>query len=147
MNFEGTVSINAPRDKVWAFLIEPERVSECAPGLQSLEIIVPDEKFHVVASVGFGAVKATFKTDLEFVELEPPQRAKVKAHGNAPGSAVDVMSEMRLSAAGDNTTQLDWTADITVVGTLASLASRLMGGVTKNLTGAFFDCVKEKIET
>jgi carbon monoxide dehydrogenase subunit G len=37
MNFKGTVTINAPREKVWKFLTTPEQLTECAPGLESLE--------------------------------------------------------------------------------------------------------------
>ena len=146
MQFEGIITINAPREEVWEFLTDPEGVSQCAPGLQSMEVVVPDEKFKAVASIGFGAVKATFDNDVEFVELDPPNRAKVKVHGTAPGSAVDVTSEMSLYDGSDGATELKWTADITIVGTIASLASRLMGGMTKKLTSVFFDCVKKKIE-
>ena len=53
---------------------------------------------------------------------------------------------MNLSEAADGGTQLDWMADVTVQGTIASLASRLMGSVTQRLTGEFFECVKGKIE-
>src|SRR5204863_7457199 len=48
MNFKGTVTINAPREKVWAFLTDPSRLTECAPGLESLDVIVPNEKFRAV---------------------------------------------------------------------------------------------------
>jgi carbon monoxide dehydrogenase subunit G len=146
LRFDGTVNIQAPRDKVWNFLIDPHAISQCAPGLESLEVIVPDEKFKVVVSIGFGAVKVTFSADAEFVERDAPNRARIKAHGKAPGSAADVVSEMSLSDGPDGSTDMAWWADITVLGTIASLASRLMGGVTKKLTGAFFDCVKGKIE-
>jgi carbon monoxide dehydrogenase subunit G len=91
-------------------------------------------------------VKARFTTEIEVVEISPPNRAKLKAHGTAPGSAVDVVSEMIISQNSDGSTDLNWTADIVVVGTIASHASRMMGGVTKKLTAALFDCVKEKIE-
>lgn len=40
-----------------------------------------------------------------------------------------------------------WTVDVTISGTIAALASRMMGGVTKRLTAAFFDCMKKQIET
>jgi carbon monoxide dehydrogenase subunit G len=53
---------------------------------------------------------------------------------------------MALSDGENGTTDLKWTADITIVGTIASLASRLMSPVTKKMTGIFFDCVKAKIE-
>ncbi|UCH61399.1 MAG: carbon monoxide dehydrogenase subunit G [Anaerolineales bacterium] len=147
MNFEGNVTINAPVQKVWEFLTNPDTVSQCAPGLKSVEIVVPDQQFKAVAAIGFGAVSVTFTNDVSFVELNPPERAVVQVHGIAPGSAVDVMSEMKLSEAGNGITELHWKADINVVGTIASLASRMMGGVTKKLTGMFFTCVKGKIES
>lgn len=146
MQLEGSVNIKAPRTKVWSFLTDPDLVSQCAPGLQSMEVIVPNKKFKAVAAIGFGTVKLTFKNDVEFVELDEPNRAKIKVHGTAPGSAVDVMSEMFFSDGPDESTDLKWTADIVIVGTIASLASRLMGGITKNLTGEFFNCIRKKIE-
>ena len=146
MRLEGTTHIEAPRDKVWAFLVDANKVGECAPGVQSMEVLEPDKKFRAVASVGFGSVKATFNTDVEFVELDKPNRAKLKAHGKAPGSAVDAVSEMNLSDGADGSTDMKWWADVTVVGTIASLASRLMGVVTQKLTAEFFNCMKKKIE-
>ncbi len=146
MQFKGVVSIQAPRDKVWKSLTDPAFVSQCAPGLEKMEVIVPDEKFRVVASVGFGAVKATFATDVEWLELAAPNHAKMKAHGTAPGSGMDATSDMYLSDGTDGTTELNWQADVIVVGSIASLASRLLGSVTQKLTNAFFNCVKAKIE-
>lgn len=147
MKLDGTVTIDAPREKVWQFLTDAEGVSKCAPGLESMEIITPDEKFKVVASVGFGTVKVTFTTDVEWVELDPPNQAQVKAHGTAPGSAIDATAEMTLSDGSEkDSTDMAWKADVLVSGSIASLASRLMPSVTRKLTGAFFDCVKKNVE-
>jgi len=146
MHLEGTVTINANRARVWDFLTDPNQVSQCAPGVESVEITEPGKKFRAIAAVGFGTVKARFAGDVEWLELEAPDRAKMKAHGNAPGSAADVVSEMKLSDAPNGGTQLNWTADVTIVGQLAGLAARLMGTVSQKLTAAFFDCVRKKIE-
>lgn len=86
MIFKGTVTVNASREKVWKFLTTPEQLTECAPGLESLEVITPNEKFRAVASIGFGAVKATFVTDVTWMDLDPPNRARMKIQGTAPGS-------------------------------------------------------------
>ena len=147
MNFKGTVKINAPREKVWNFLTDPNQIAACAPGLESVEVIQPNEKFRAVASVGFGAVKATFVTDATWTSVEAPNRAKMKIHGKAPGSVVDGTSEMVLRD-GDKPgeTVLNWSSDVTVVGAIASLAARLMGPVTQKLTDSFFDQVRKKIE-
>jgi carbon monoxide dehydrogenase subunit G len=146
MQFEGLVNINAPREKVWEFLTSPEFVSQCAPGIRSVEVVTPDKQFKATAIVGFGSARVTFQTDVEWMEVYPHRFARMKAHGNTPGSGVDVISEMRLTA-HEGTTNLNWKADINVVGSLASTAARLMEGITRNLTNAFFDCVRGKIET
>ena len=146
MKFEGDVVINAPRGQVYTYLTNPDFVSQCAPGLKSMEVVVPDEKFKAVASIGFGTVKVTFKNDVEFVERIEPELARIKVHGTAPGSAVDLTSAMRLTDTTDGMTNLHWEADVQIVGKIASLAARLMGSVTKKLSSAFFECVKSQIE-
>jgi uncharacterized protein len=146
MHFEGTISIRAARSAVWAFLTDPERVAGCAPGLESLEVLSPGETFRATTSVGFGAVKVRFVNDVEWEDMDPPNRARMRAHGTAPGSGLDATTSMTLTDGQQNTTDLAWTADVQIVGTVASMAARLMGGVTRKLTAAFFECVRQKIE-
>ena len=146
MHLEGTVNIKASRETVWQFLTDPNKVSQCAPGVETVEIVEPEKKFRTVAAIGFGTVKARFAGDAEFLELEAPNRAKIKGHGNAPGSATDVTSEMFLSDGPEGSTEMRWTADIVVLGQLASLAARMMAPVSQKLTEQFFSCVKKKIE-
>jgi len=146
VQFAGTVTIISPRPAVWKFLTDPHSVGQCAPGLQSLEVIIPDKQFKAVASVGFGSVSVKFNLDVEWLELDPPNRGRIRARGSAPGSAVEGSSEMILRELPNGSTDLDWSADVVVFGTIASLASRLMGSLTKRLTGEFFNCVKAKIE-
>jgi carbon monoxide dehydrogenase subunit G len=146
MKLEGEVTIQARREKVWDFLLDIEAMSACIPGLESLEAVVPFRKYQATASVGLGTVKVRFNADVEWLELERPTRALMKGHGTAPGSVGDATAEMVLSDGPDDSTTLTWWADVVVSGTIASLASRLMGSVTKKLTASFFDCVKKQIE-
>ena len=146
MHLEGNVSIGASRQKVWDSLTDPYFVSQCAPGLESMEIIEPNKRFRAVAGAGFGSIKVTFKTDVEWLELDAPTLASMKVHGTAPGSAMDMKSAMTLSDGPDESTDLNWTADVVVLGTIASVAARLMQPVTNLLVGALFKCIKGKIE-
>lgn len=146
MQVSGSTSIAAPQDKVFAFLTNPDFVAKCAPGLESMEVVETGKKFKAIGSVGLGNLKVRFTGDIEFIELLAPSKATMKAHGTAPGSAVDATATMNLSDAGDGSTRLDWSADINVLGTIAALASRMMGSVTQKLSGEFFDCAKKQIE-
>jgi carbon monoxide dehydrogenase subunit G len=146
MKLEGDVTIHALREKVWDFLLDIEGISACVPGLESLETVEPGRKYRATASVGLGTVKVRFDADVEWLELERPRRALMKGHGTAPGSVGDATAEMILSNGPGGETILKWWAEVVVSGTIASLASRLMGSVTRKLTTSFFDCVKKQIE-
>ncbi len=146
MHFDGKVEIEASREKVWSFLTDPNAVAKCAPGVEDMEIVIPDKSFKVVAAIGLGNLKVKFNADVEWTELDAPNKAALKAHGTAPGSATDVNATMLLSDGAEGGTVMDWEADIMVLGTIASLASRMMGSVTEKLTTEFFGCMKSQIE-
>ncbi len=146
MHLEGNVSIVAPRQKVWESLTDPYFVTQCAPGLESMDVIEPNKRFQAVAGAGFGSIKVTFKTDVEWIELDVPTRAAMKVHGTAPGSAVDMTSAMILSDGPDGSTDLQWSAEVVILGTIASVAARLLKPVTNLLVGQLFKCIKGKIE-
>lgn len=147
MKLEGEVTIQADRQAVWDFLTDAEAISQCAPGLESMKIIEPDKQFEAVAAVGFGTVKVRFVTNVKWVELDPPNMAKMTAHGTAPGSAADVEGEMRLEDIPEGGTRMSWSAEVVISGTLASLASRMMDSVSKKIANTFFDCVKGHVES
>ncbi|MFL5687107.1 MAG: SRPBCC family protein [Chloroflexota bacterium] len=145
MHFEGTVQINAPRDRVWAFVIDPNQVGQCGPGVESIELI-DDTHFKAMAKVGVGFISARFVVNLEFVNLDAPNAATIKAHGQAPGSAVDADARMDLSDADDGGTTMDWSADVNIAGTIASVGARLIEGTANKMIGQTFDCMKQKLE-
>lgn len=145
MHFSGTVDIAAPRDKVWAFVIDPNQVGTCGPGVESIEV-VDDRHFKATAKVGIGFISLRFVVDMEFAELNAPDDATIKAHGQAPGSAVDATAEMRLSDGPDGGTRMDWSADVNLAGSVASLGARLIEGTANKMIGQTFDCMRTKLE-
>lgn len=147
MQLKGDVTIRAPRKKVWDFMTDPEQIGQCAPGVEKIEVIEPLKRYRGSVSIGLGSVKARFSGEIEILELNEPNHAKLKAHGSATGSVADAVSEMRLEDGPDGSTLVHWTADVTVAGQLASLASRLMVPVSQKLAGVFYDQVRKKIES
>jgi carbon monoxide dehydrogenase subunit G len=145
MHFEGSVPIKASREEVWAFVTDPDQVGQCGPGVEKIEIIDATH-FKAAAKVGVGFISARFNVNMEFAELEAPHRAVIKAHGQAPGSAVDATAEMRLSDGPDGSTVMDWNADVTLSGTLASVGARMIEGTATKMIGQTFECMRSKLE-
>jgi carbon monoxide dehydrogenase subunit G len=145
MHFADTTEIHAPRERVWAFLVDAEQVGSCGPGVESITV-VDATHFKARAKVGIGFISARFNVDMELVEQTPPDRAVMKAHGQAPGSAVDATASMTLSEKSEGVTMMDWVADVIISGTLASVGARLMEGTAKKMIGQTFDCIRTKLE-
>jgi carbon monoxide dehydrogenase subunit G len=145
MQFEGTTLIRAPRETVYAFLLDPERVGPCGPGVESIEVI-DQTHYQAVAKVGIGFISARFRVTIEVTEQEPPSRAVVKAHGQAPGSAVDGTAEMRLSEEDATTTRMDWHAEVAIHGAIAGVGARLIEGTANKMITQSFDCIRAKLE-
>jgi uncharacterized protein len=177
MHFEGSVEIAAPRDRVWAFVMDPNQVGQCGPGVESIDVI-DDTHFKATAKIGIGFISARFVVNMEFADTRAPDTATIKAHGLAPGSAVDATARMTLSDGGGNgapdgggsaggggtagspgtgvagspgtgagRTTMDWSADVTISGTLASVGARMIEGTADKLIAQTFDCMKAKLES
>jgi carbon monoxide dehydrogenase subunit G len=145
MQFAGTVEINADRETVWRFVIDPERIGTCGPGVESIEAIDATH-FRAKAKVGIGFISAKFVVNLELVDTEEPIRAVITARGQAPGSAVDAMGAMHLSGPPDGPTTMAWEANVDISGTLASVGARLIEGTANKMIGQTFDCMRAKLE-
>jgi uncharacterized protein len=145
MDFSGAQTISVPIEKVWTYLMDVNKVAECAPGFQSLETL-GDEHWKAVISVGVGPVKAKFTLDVTRPEIHEPDLMIVKARGKAPGSAVELSGRMNLSSVEENQTKMDWTAQVVVSGTIASVGARLMNGTAEKLTGQFFNCLRNNLQ-
>jgi uncharacterized protein len=145
MKFEGTLEIRAPRDRVWTFLMDPNQVGSCGPGVESIEV-VDETHFKAKAKVGIGFISARFSVDLEIAETQPPDRALIKAHGQAPGSAVDGTATMTLRDGAEGGTAMDWAADVMIGGSLASVGARMIEGTANKMITQTFDCIRTKLE-
>jgi len=146
MKFSGTVDINAPRERVWSFLMDPDQVGPCGPGVETIEI-VDETHFKAKAKVGIGFISARFNIDMSIAERDEPNNAVIKAHGQAPGSAVDATATMALRDGENGGTTMDWGADVLIGGTLASVGARLIEGTANKMIGQTFDCIRTKLES
>jgi carbon monoxide dehydrogenase subunit G len=133
----GEYRISAGRASVWAALNDPDMLSRCIPGCESLEKISDTElKARIKAAIG--PVRATFNTRLTLDNLNPPESytlvgdSKAGAAGFGRGSADVFLIEE------GSITVLRYDADFKVGGKLAQVGSRLVAGATKKTADDFF---------
>lgn len=146
MDFSGEETIKAPRQDVWNFLLDPHQVTECAPGLQSVEVI-DDTNFKCTVRAGVGMIRGNFNFDVKYADMNEPSHAQVLANGNAAGSAVQLTSSVDLEDGDGDSTVMKWSANVRISGKLAGVGGRLMNPVADRMIKDIFGCIRSKLET
>lgn len=145
MQFSGSTLIRAPRDRVWAFVVDPNQVGWCGPGVEAIDQ-VDETHYRARAKVGIGPISTRFTVDLELTEASAPETAVIRAQGQAPGSAVEATGRMTLSGPPEGPTTMAWSADVEIMGTVAAVGARFVQGTAEKLIAQSFDCMRTKLE-
>ena len=146
MKIRGSVDIPADRERVFAFLTDPEQIGPCLPKVQSIRTR-PDGTFEAVAKVGKGFLSVTLVMECMFTEHVSPSRAAIRATGKARGSGVDGTARMDLRELADGAgTAVDWTADVELTGIVAKVAGNRFDAKATALVEQTFRKVKKRIK-
>jgi carbon monoxide dehydrogenase subunit G len=145
MNLEGTYHIKAPREKVFGFITEPNKISRCLPDLKSLQM-EGEDRFVALVRVGVGFIKGDFKFRMAVVEKQPPARVRLQGNGSGAGSSVDLDSVIELREVQD-ATELAYKAEVKLSGVIVGLAQRVIGSATEKTVNSLFECLKKELET
>jgi carbon monoxide dehydrogenase subunit G len=144
LEFSGSPAIAAPRERVWERLMDPHFVAQSAPGVESVQVIDPTH-CKVVSGFGVGSIRVRFTMDVELYDIMDGRSAKMRVRGKAPGSAIDVVSNLQVDDADTGGTQLKWSATSEVSGTVASVGARLMEGTARKLTEQFWTDFAQRV--
>ena len=145
MKFEGSYDLPAPREKVWAALLDPAQLMTAMPGCEKLEAIGEGE-YRAILKVGVAAVKGTFEGKVKLSNLEPPSRYKMAVEGSGGPGFVRGEATMELADL-ENGTRVTYRADVQVGGLIASVGQRMLGGVSKMMVDQFFSRVSEQLRS
>ena len=63
MDISGSYTLYAPRERVWAFLLDPARLRATIPGCEELETLGPG-RYRMRLNVGVAAVKGVYSGTL-----------------------------------------------------------------------------------
>ena len=134
---EGEERIEAPVQKVWEALNDPDMLKACIPGCQSLEK-KSDTELAAIVVLKIGPIKATFAGEVTLKNLTPPYSYTIAGEGKggiagfAKGGATVSLSDK------DGGTLLSYNVEAQIGGKLAQLGQRLVNGAAKKLADDFF---------
>jgi len=147
MHFEQIVEVDTDTKSVWKFLWEVERLARCLPGCQEVEEIEPQKKYTVVVEERIGPFKARFEMDVEVLDLDLESRVRIQAVGKDRklGASTRAELDVQLHELGPAKTALNVTADIQVVGKIASLGQVAIKRKAQDIVARFANAIATEL--
>ncbi|MDX8347350.1 carbon monoxide dehydrogenase subunit G [Cognatiyoonia sp. IB215446] len=145
MELNDEIVINAPQDRVYEALNDPEVLQQCIPGCEEL-IKHSDTELEAKVVLKVGPVKARFSGNVVLDQTGAPDAFSLSGQGNggAAGHAKGA-ADVTLTADGDQTI-LRYEAKAEIGGKLAQLGSRLIQSTAKKLAAKFFKSFAEVVD-
>ena len=143
MDISATYTFDAPAEKVWNILMDPQALAACIPGCQSLEP-AGDNEYQAVVNVGVGPVRGSFTARVAISDLNPFQSYHLSLSGNSNIGFGSGESQVTLEEQDGNTTvRVD--SEAQAGGTVARVGQRMMESVARGLLDRFFSCLQETV--
>ena len=115
LQFEGEETFAAPRERVYALLVDFDALPASIPDLTSSKKI-DDRTLEAVVRPGFSFLRGTMKLRFTLDELTPPEAATLRIDASGIGVSMKVTSRMLLREAtgpdGSPATTLAWKAEV-----------------------------------
>jgi len=142
MELSGEHTFDAPRERVWQFLLDPDVLRQCLPGCEKLDEIGPEE-YEATMKIGVAAIRGTYQGRVKISDKQEPDRYRMLVEGKGPAGQITGEGTLELHAEGGRT-RVSYTGTANVRGTLARVGARVMQPAAKMIVGQFFNCLERK---
>ena len=145
MKLEGTHQVDAPRERVYQSLVNPEVLQRCIPGCERLEQ-TGDNIFSATIRAGVGSIKGVFNGTVRLEELREPEHFRMVVDGKGQPGFLKGSGDLDLEQQ-DTGTLVKYAGEVQVGGTIASVGQRMIQGTVKMMATQFFTALEAEAKT
>lgn len=145
LKIQGEYRFAAPRQEVWAALLDPEVLARTVPGSQGLERI-GDHEFRGELTMKIGPVSGVFQGKVALEHLDPPSGYTLKLDGRGAPGFVNGTGAIRLEDGAGGGTLLHYDVDAQVGGRIAGVGQRLLDSSAKVITRQALEALDVQVQ-
>lgn len=147
MEIEKKLIVSAPRERVWALLLDPHVMTGAVPGMQSIDVISPTE-YVALMKVKISFISAKFKLHTHIVEQREPEYLRAEGTGEdaSVASSLKQTSEVFLTDTPEGGTELRIKVNVDLLGRLGTFGLSVMKTKADRMWDEFGKNLAERIE-
>lgn len=137
MDISGSYTLYAPRERVWAALLDPDMLKRTIPGCERLDK-EGEDTFLLRLNIGVASVKGVYDGILRLSDLNPPERYHMTVDGKGARGLLHGDGTLTLEATDATTTVVTYSGQAHLGGPIAGVGMRVAGGAANMLIKAYF---------
>ncbi len=148
LKIEERFSVQAPIERVWSHLLNPEEIVICLPGAQLTEV-ENERLFHGQMKIKVGPVTVSYRGKIELVEVDEAARIiRMNGTGKEKGGAGSAKMNMTstLKTAEDGACEVTVEADVQLAGRIVRFGRGMIQSVSAQLFKQFTGNVQTTLE-
>ncbi len=135
--------VPAPRERVFAALVDPAVLQRSIPGCEAFVATGADE-YEATLKIGVAGLKGSYTGKARIRDQQPPESLSLSFEGKGGPGFVRGTGHIRLSTE-DAGTRIGCDADVQVGGLIAAVGSRLVEAAAKKVADDFFRQLTQEI--
>ena len=143
MKLTAVYSFSAPREKVFAALIDPAVIQRSIEGCEKL-VRTGDDSYDAHLRIGVAGLKGSYVGKVQLKDKKLPESYTLMLEGKGSTGFVKGAAKIKLTANG-NETELHCEADAQVGGLIAAVGSRLIEAAARKMMNEFFKKFAEQL--
>lgn len=144
MKLSSTYMLEAPREKVFAKITDPEVLQRVIDGCEKM-VKTGEDSYDAHLKIGLGGIKGTYIGKVQLKDKNPPESYTLLIEGKGGPGFVKGTARIQLSDRGGQT-ELQCEADAQVGGLIAAIGSRLIEAAAKKMMDEFFRKFGEQVK-
>ena len=148
MRFEEHVDVPVSVAEAWDFLWQAERLAACLPGCTHVEEVEAGKTYRAAFQDAIGPYKVHFDLDIAVQEARPQHLVRLLATGQDKrlGTSQRVEMDVALRPVSHHQTALEVTADVQILGKVATLGQFAIKRKAKDVVQRFAQNIQAELQ-
>jgi carbon monoxide dehydrogenase subunit G len=144
VDISGNYLFDAPQDRVWAALLDPNVLGSIMPGGKGFEQ-TGENQYKGVLEVKVGPVQGTFQGNINLSDIVAPEHYKIEVDGKGAPGFVKANGSLRLETRGSQT-YMEYSGSAQIGGRIASVGQRLMDSAARSIIRQSLEALNEYLQ-
>lgn len=144
LKFDGNFDVDATAAEVYDFITDARKMASVIPDVLDFEMEDADN-YRLTVKVGLSFIKGKFRLKVKTTGKIPARHAEIAGNGTGSGSSATFRGICDIRPLTEDSSQIDWAAEVEIGGLAAAVGSRLVQSASEKYLNQLIESFKKSL--